>query len=267
MKKYIFGLALLAGGLFTSCDKDNIGTIYETTAQNISFLESKASVVTKANSASVTITLTRSKTTSEYAAHYTLTTSDGGIFTDKNSGTATFAAGEWSTTITIDAANMQGGTLYTCQLQLSSEDAASADIELGTETITTIDVSVMCDYNWVAFGTGFFSSPEIMEAEYDVVIEKAEGTNRYKALSLYEPGYDVQFIIESDNSVIVEPQPGWYYSGYGDVYVNGALSDDGSNVAGYYDPATKTISLTMEHILPAADDYSFGIFTDTLVMP
>ena len=155
MKKYIFGLALLAGGLFTSCDKDNIATIYQSNSQNVSFENDEASVTTKASSASVTITLTRSNTAGEYTAHYTLTTSDGGIFTDKNSGTATFAAGEWATSITIDAANMQGGTLYTCQLQLSSEDAATADTVLGTETNTTVDISVMCDYNWTSLGEKF----------------------------------------------------------------------------------------------------------------
>lgn len=264
MKKYIFGLALLAGGLFTSCDKDNIGTIYETNAQNISFETDEASLTTKTSSASVTIMLTRSNTVGEYTAHYTLNTSDSGIFSDANSGTATFAAGEWSTSITINAGNMKGGTLYTCQLQLSSEDAATADEVIGTSTNTTVNVSVMCDYNWVALGTGFYSSPDWWEEEYNVEIEHAEGTGLYKIKDLFAKGYDVQFEIGSDNVVRVPEQVSWVHSSYGKVYLMGYLNEDDSCIAGSYNPETKQIPLTLIHYVSAG---TFGVFTDTLTMP
>ena len=67
MKKYILGLAVLAGMMFTACDTDNVGTIYTTNAQNISFENSEPSaVVTKTSAVSVPVAITRSNTASEY---------------------------------------------------------------------------------------------------------------------------------------------------------------------------------------------------------
>lgn len=263
MKKYIFGLALLAGGLFTSCDKDNIATIYQSNSQNVSFENDEASVTTKASSASVTITLTRSNTAGEYTAHYTLTTSDGGIFTDKNSGTATFAAGEWATSITIDAANMQGGTLYTCQLQLSSEDAATADTVLGTETNTTVDISVMCDYNWTSLGEGLFASGQ-MGDEWPVEVQKADGTNLYKIVDVYGEGLDMTLEITPDNDVYVKDQWVWNYGSYGKVYAVGDATGDCDGLAGTYDPATKTATMAINLYVSVG---SFGTEIETLQLP
>lgn len=263
MKKYIFGLALLAGGLFTSCDTDNISTIYETNAQNISFENDEASVTTKASSASVTIMLTRSFTAGEYTAHYTLTTDDSGIFTDKNGGTATFADGQWSTFITIDAANMKGGTLYTCQLTLSNEDAQTADAVIGTETNTTVDVSVMCDYNWVSLGEGLFTSNQ-MGDQWPVEVQKADGVNLYKIVDIYGDGLDMTFEIASNNYVYVNTQWVWNYSSYGKVYAVGDATGERNGLAGEYDPDTKTVYMAINLFVSVG---SFGTEVEILQLP
>ena len=265
MKKYILGLAVLAGGLFASCDTDNEGAIYSTTAQNISFSSAKpATVVTKASSVTVPVSIVRTNTSGEYTAHYTLSSDEAGIFTDSSNGTITFAAGEWSKTINIDAANMKGGTLYTCTLTLSEADVLTTDTVLNKKNNAVTTIRVMCDYDWVAVGKGFYSSPEWWEEEYDVDIEKAEGTNLYRIKDLFAKGYDIQFTIGADNVVTVLPQESWVYTGYGPVTLEGAGE---GYVAGTYDPATKQISLTLTHILPAAGNYNFGSYTDTLTMP
>ena len=265
MKKYLLGLAVLAGGMFASCDTDNIGTEYNTTAQNISFQNAKpATIVTKASSVTVPVSIVRTNTSGEYTVHYTLTSDEAGIFTDSNNGTITFAAGEWQKTFSIEATNMKGGTLYSCDLTLSEADVLTTDTVLGKKNNSVTTIKVMCDYNWVALGKGFYSSPEWWEEEYDVDIEQAEGTNLYRVKNLLADGYDIQFTIGSDNVVIVEPQASWFYKGYGDVTLEGAGE---GYVAGTYDPATKTIELTLTHILPAAGNYNFGTFTDTLTLP
>ncbi|SHK97936.1 hypothetical protein [Xylanibacter ruminicola] len=264
MKKYILGLAVLAGMMFTACDTDNVGTIYTTTAQNISFENAKpAKIVTKASSITVPVSIVRTNTNGEYTVHYTLSSEEDGIFSDSNNGAVTFAAGEWSKTFNIDVTNMKGGTLYTATLTLSEEDAQSADAVLNTQTNTTTTISVMCDYNWVAVGTGFYSSPDWWEAEYEVDIEKAEGTNLYRIKNLFADGYDIEFTIGDDNVVTVLPQESWIYTGYGAVVLEGAYEN---YVAGTYDPATKQISLALNQTLPAIS-YVFGVFVDTLTMP
>ena len=267
MKKYILGLAVLAGLALTSCDKDNVSTIYSSDAQNISFAEDNASALTKGTSVTVPVQITRSNTAEEYTVHYTLSTSDSGVFTDQNNGTATFAKGEWSTTINVVASNMEVGVEYTCDLILSDADANTGDTVLGTDNYTKSTITVMRDYDWASIGYGFYSSPVWWEAEFDVEIEQATGTSAYKIKDLFDEGYDIQFTINSDNSVVVKPQASWYYSGYGDVILQGDLYEDDSYIAGKYNPATNTISLTLKHILPAAGDYVFGTFTDTLTMP
>lgn len=221
MKKYILGLAVLAGMMFTACDTDNVGTIYTTNAQNISFENSEPSaVVTKTSAVSVPVAITRSNTASEYTVHYTLSTADGDVFSDKNGGTATFAAGEWSTSITIDAANMVPGTTYTCKLTLSDADVATVDTIVGTSVNTSTTITVLCDYDWEDLGVGVYTS-ELFEESWEQPVYRAKGTNIYKLPDCLYAGYDIQFELSADGNSLVnfEPQKmGYKHSTYGMVY-------------------------------------------------
>jgi hypothetical protein len=263
ISKYIIGV-LAFSGVITSCDTDNIGATYTPYAQNVSFEAAKA-IDTKISdtSSEFTVRLIRNITNGEYTAHYTASSETEGIFTDANNGTVTFADGQGVAYINIKAANMERGNTYTYELKLSDADVATADTIIG-KPITATKINVSCDYTWVTLGKGFYSSPDWWEDEYDVVIEKAEGTNVYKVKDMLADGYDILFTIGSDNVVTVLPQASWFYSGYGDVTLEGAGE---GYVAGTYDPATKTIELTLTHILPAAGNYNFGTFTDTLTLP
>ena len=263
MKKYILGLAVLAGGLFASCDKDNVSTIYNSSYQNISFETDGASITTKSSTASVPVRITRSNTAGEYTAHYTLTSEENGIFTDKNGGTATFAAGEWSTIITIDVANMKGGTLYKCNLALSEADALSADTIVGTATNTEMEISVMCDYNWVSLGQGMFTSNMFGDA-WPVEVMKAEGVQVYKLVSVYDNGLDMTLKIDADNHVWVEAQHVWNHSSYGKAYAVGDATGERNGLAGTYDPATNTITIAINLYVSAG---SFGTEIETLQLP
>ena len=189
MKKYILGLALFAGMMLTACDTDNVGTTYTTSAQNISFENAEPNtVVTKASSVSVPVAITRSNTASEYTVHYTFSTEDGTVLTDKNGGTATFAAGEWSTTISIDAAGMEPGT--------------TADTIVGGSINATTIVTVMCDYDWEELGTGVYTS-ELFEDSWEQPVLRAKGTNVYKLPDCLYKGYDIQFELSDDGNSLV----------------------------------------------------------------
>lgn len=215
MKKYIFGLAVLAGWLFASCDTDNIGAVYTSTAQNISFEnEEPATVVVKGSAITLPVTLVRSNTAGSYTAYYTLEAEEDGIFTDKNEGKAVFADGEWKTTITVDAANMQGGTLYTFTLTLCDEDIETTDTILGKTNNIMTTVSVMCDYDWIEAGKCSFTDYTFSDGASadDVTILNASGTNIYRIvqpfIAAYGGGNDgfstdsgITFTFNDDNSI------------------------------------------------------------------
>jgi hypothetical protein len=197
MKKYIFGLAVLAGWLFTSCNTDNIGAVYNSTAQNISFENDEpATIVVKGSQISVPVTLVRSNRVGSYTAHYTLEADEEGIFTDKNEGKAVFADGEWKTTITVDAANMKGGNMYTFTLTLSDEDILTTDTVIGKDNNIMTTVSVMCDYNWIEAGKCLFADYTFSDGTMaeNVTILNAEGTNLYRIekpfMAVYGEGSD-----------------------------------------------------------------------------
>ncbi len=266
MKKYIFGLALMAGFVLTSCDTDNEGAIYNPSWQNISFEMAKpAQLLTQESSLTVPVRLIRSNTTEAYTAHYTMSSEAEGIFTDGNGGQVSFDKGQSEAVVTLTANNMEKGNLYQAVLQLSDADVALADTTTKSAVkVTTI--SVMCDYNWTALGKGFYSSPEWWEDEYNVDILQAEGASPklYKILGLFQKGYDIKFTINDNNEVYVPQQASWVHNSYGTVYLWGYANEDSSSFAGMYDPNTKQASLTMVHFVDAG---SFGAYTDTLTMP
>ena len=154
--------------------------------------------------------------------------------------------------------------MYSCTLNLSEQDAATANTEFG-EQVTTTKVNVMCDYNWVNLGNGFYSSPEWWEEEFDVPVYHAEGTNIYRLMGLFQNGYNIDFTINADNTVTVPGQPSWVHSSYGAVWLVGDANDTADGYAGTYDPATKVVTFILYHYVPGVG--GFGTFTDTLTMP
>ena len=259
--KYILGLALIAASL-TSCDQDNIGAIYEPTVANISFISAEQSTTTEAESLTVPVAISRAMTNGTYTANVTISDATEGVTLSSNQ--VTFADGEGIAYAIVEVANMQKGTNYSCKLNLSDADVATANTEFGAQIASTT-VNVMCDYNWINLGNGFYSSPEWWEEEFDVPVQHAEGTNIYRLIGLFQSGYDIQFTIESDNKVYVASQPSWYHSTYGDIYLVGDANDTADGYAGTYDPATKVVTFILYHYVPGVG--GFGTFVDTLTMP
>ena len=266
MKKYIFGLALMAGFFLTSCDTDNEGAIYNPSWQNISFEKANANqLLTQDATLSIPVRLIRSNVSETYTAHYSLTSEQEGIFTDNGGGQVTFEKGKNDAIVTLTANNMQKGTLYEATLTLSDADKAQADT-ITNGAITATKISVMCDWNWILQGTGHYSSPEWWEDDFDREIVLAEGSSPklYRIIGLFADGYDIEFTITDDNKVFVVDQPSWKHSSYGTVYLCGYANEDDTCYAGPYDPETKKATFTLLHYVSAG---SFGSFTDTLTMP
>ena len=259
--EYILGLALVAAGL-TSCDQDNVGAIYEPTVANVSFLSAQQSTLTQEATLTVPVAIGRATTNGTYTANVTMTDASEGI--TLKSQQVTFADGEGMAYAILEFAGMEKGVEYTCNLTLSDADKATANTDFGEQVATTA-VSVMCDYNWLNLGNGFYSSPEWWEEEFDVPIQHAEGTNIYRMIGLFQSGYDIQFTINDDNTVTVPGQPSWYHSSYGDVWLVGDANDTADGYAGTYDPATKKITFILYHYVPGVG--GFGTFVDTLTMP
>ena len=266
MNKILMGLAVLAGGLFASCDTDNEATVYSVYTPNVSFEASKTEKLVSDSETEIKVLVTRFGTNGEYTMHYTGAADTDGIFTDESNGTVTFANGENRAYVTLKAANMVKGNSYTYTMTMSDEDVATADTIIG-KPVQKINVVVTCDYTWELFGTGIFSSPAIIGDSWKQEVYRAKEEPTLFKLPATGYDYDLQITIKDDGTVVVPYQPLWSYTGYGDVYVWGnALGDyaaaDASEVAGTYNAATGVITFNLFHYLTAIG-YSFGTYTDT----
>ena len=254
-------MALVAASL-TSCDQDNIGAIYEPTVANVSFLAASQSTTTEEANLTVPVAIGRATTNGTYTATVTMTDASEGV--TLKSQQVTFADGEGMAYAYLEFAGMQKGIEYTCTLNLSDADKATANTEFGEQKVST-NVSVMCDYNWLNLGNGFYSSPEWWEEEFYVPVLHAEGTNIYRMIGLFQDGFNIDFTIEADNKVYVASQPSWVHSNYGKIYLVGDANDTADGYAGTYDPATKEVTFILYHYVPGLG--GFGTFVDTLTMP
>ena len=262
--QYFLGLAVVMLGVFTSCNTDVEGDCYTPTWQNISFeTATPATITTSETSLTIPVRLIRSNTQGAYTANFSSEASEDGIFSVEGGNSVSFAEGQGVIEIKVKADNLAKGKDYTYTLKLGAAEEATADTLVKIQNLQTV-ISIHSDYTWTALGKAHYSSPEWWEEELDVDVEQAVGTNIYRLKSLFEKGYDIQFSIEPDNRVIVPKQGSWEHSTYGVVSLQGYLYEDDSNVAGLYDPATKTAPLTLRHTVSAG---SFGAFTDVLTMP
>ena len=215
--KYILGLALVAAGL-TSCDTDNIGTIYEPKVENITFMSEEQSVVTSAASYEMPVALSRAMTKGTYTANVTLENASAGMSLKSNQ--VTFADGEGMAYATVVVSNMEPGTLYKGTVTLSSADAATGNTEFG-EQITSTDVMIQCDYNWVDAGMCHFIDYNWEDGwEADVPVINAERTNIYRIVDPCQVIYGdpngtyFEFRLNSDGSITV-PEGYWNLNYWG----------------------------------------------------
>lgn len=133
------------------------------------------------------------------------------------------------------------------------------------EEMVTIDqtsdkvITVYRDYTFSSLGTGTFKSAAMAEegedfATWEVEVQKADQISWYKAMNLYEKGYNIVFKVNEANEVTVESQPAWKHASYGEVFVSGkgALEDG-------------VITVKLSHDVPNVG--GFGEFKEILYLP
>lgn len=163
--------------LFTSCNKDNEGAIYNTQDNaGLSFTASTLSAVeVPASNPVFDVEMVRGNIAAAASGNITATLKAGEETLASNSVAYNFAAGENSTTVSVNIAPLPVGVVGSLTLTI-----ADADASVGGVKSTTMKVSKA--YEWESLGKGafvdnffgFVSEPEIM---------KAKGYERYRVMA------------------------------------------------------------------------------------
>ena len=256
LNKILLGLALVAGGVFTSCDTDNVGTKYTVTTPSVSFMEESTSLTTAESSVEVKVKLVRLGNSGPLTVHYTGSSETAGIFTDLSNGEATFADGSSITEVTVKADNMQKGQEYAYTLKLDEAAVATADTILNNQ-IAVADITIMCDYNWVSAGTCTFIDFNFSEegkAYKDVTIENGEGSNIYRIVDAYGKGTGyITFTQNADGTIQLAEGKHCTVSGYTIYY-------DTATYGAYCYVENEGNHYAVNHLLLAGSSLYLGYF-------
>ncbi len=251
MKNLALYLLVLVVAL-SSCDQENIGTIYEPDNAYVAFSSSivPENVLSADDNYSVSVQIVRSDLSASTTANITLEMNDDieGVFA-LESNTVTFEDGEGTATAKIvplvDAAEIDPTITYVFKLTLNGDNVSPLF------NTTTYKAS----FKYTAIGSGYFVS-EAWGDEWSVEMQMLEvgSVTLYKLKDLYEGGYDITIIV-SGNDVTIAPQPAWFYdSDAGDAYVQGSGTKSGN-----------VLSMSIEHYVP--DLGSYGYYSEVLTLP
>jgi len=178
INKILFGFAIVVAALFTSCNKDNEGAIYNNQGcAGLSFTASTlSSVEVPASNPVFDVEIVRGNTVGAASGNLTATLKVG----DKELPGVTvsgynFADGQNSTTVSVNISPLEVGVVGSLTLTI-----ADADASVGAIKSATMNVSKA--YEWESLGKGafvdnffgFVSEPEIM---------KAKGYERYRVMA------------------------------------------------------------------------------------
>lgn len=252
--KYILGISLALATLFSSCDTDNMGDIYENQTMGVSFATGTQSVSFPAHGyEGFDVEVMRSKTGEAATVGITATLLDAAgepvalPATIQVPSSVAFGAGEGVASFHVTVGDITSGQNYRLAVTLDGNQT-SVDAK-ATKVIT-----IYRDYTYSAIGTGTIQS-EFFEAEGEIEWEKADQITWYKALNLYDDGYDVVFKVAIDGKTVTVDKQAITsdISGYGTAYVegNGELEDG-------------VITVTLEFTVSAG---SFGTAKEVLTLP
>ena len=270
IKKMSILFALPAAVLFSACEQDNMGEIYTPATQGVSFgaTSQSASLPSEYTTETVSVEVLRSETNGAASIGLSATIVDDDDNVLPSTGfqvpaSVDFADGEFAATVNITVDNtITPGMNYNVILMLD-ETQAIADANAMTQKVVT----VFRDYTFTSIGTGKWSSlffsldaAGTIPQEFPVEVQKADQANIYKAVDVYEEGYDIRLQIadEADAQgryrVTVARQAALSdLSGYGTTYVAGSgLMQNG------------VIEVSLEFTVSAG---SFGSGTEKLYLP
>lgn len=256
--KYIIGMFVVAATFFVSCSTDNEGDIYSGTTMGVTFATGTQSISFPATGyEGFDIEILRAK--SSEAATINLSAVlvvDNEEQALPNSiivpSSVSFVAGEFKTNLHVTVGDITPGKNYKVKITLPTE---TATIDQTSNKVVTI----YRDYTFSPLGTGTFKSAAMADegqdfATWEVEIQKADQITWYKAMDLYEEGYNIVFKVNDANEVTVESQPAWKHASYGEIYVSGKGTLENG-----------IITVKLAHDVP--DVGSFGEYKEILYLP
>lgn len=189
INKVIFGFTVVIAALFSSCNKDNEGAIYNNqSTAGVSFTASTLGAVSVPASKPVfDVEIIRGNTAAAATGTVTAT-----LVVDKTEipgvtvSNYNFAAGEGRTTISVNIAPLEVGLQGTLTLKISDTDKS-----VGSVATTTLKCSKA--YEWKSLGTGTYTDAWTTASDdqpdgitYKVEIMKADGFDRYRIMNPYK---------------------------------------------------------------------------------
>lgn len=172
-------LMLLSLCVFTSCEQENEGVIYDANNQGLSFTFNTFEFSAPANNPVISVPVYRAVADEAYTSSITVSTSAPGVTAPSS---VSFAAGEHETTIDINLGQELGvGVKATITITLNEADASVGGV---AET----SVSAYKEYVFESLGMGTFQDNWALGGTYSVEIQKAQGFDRYRVIDPYKEG-------------------------------------------------------------------------------
>ena len=172
-------LMLLSLCVFTSCEQENEGVIYDANNQGLSFTFNTFEFSAPANNPVISVPVYRAVANDAYTASITVATEAPGVTAPSS---VSFAAGEHETTIDINLGSELGvGVKATITITLNEADASVGGV---AET----SVSAYKEYVFESLGMGTFQDNWALGGTYSVEIQKAQGFDRYRVIDPYKEG-------------------------------------------------------------------------------
>lgn len=172
-------LVVLSLCVFTSCEQDNEGAIYDANNQGLSFTFNTFELSAPANNPVISVPVYRAVADEVLTSSITVSTDAPGVTAPSS---ITFAAGEQETTIDINLGETLGvGEVVDITITLNETDASVGGV---AETV----VSAYKEYVFVSLGMGTFQDNWALGGTYSVEIQKADGFDRYRVIDPYKEG-------------------------------------------------------------------------------
>ena len=172
-------LMLLSLCVFTSCEQENEGAIYDANNQGLSFTFNTFEFSAPANNPVISVPVYRAVAGDAFTSSITVSTSAPGVTAPSS---VSFAAGEQETTIDINLGQELGvGVIATITITLNEADASVGGV---AET----EISAYKEYVFESLGMGTFQDNWALGGTYSVEIQKAQGFDRYRVIDPYKEG-------------------------------------------------------------------------------
>ena len=172
-------LMVLSLCVFTSCEQENEGTLYNANNQGLSFTFNAFEFSAPANNPVISVPVYRAVANDAYTASITVATEAPGVTAPSS---VSFAAGEQETTIDINLGSELGvGVIATITITLNDADASVGGV---AET----EISAYKEYVFESLGMGTFQDNWALGGTYSVEIQKAQGFDRYRVIDPYKEG-------------------------------------------------------------------------------